>query len=250
MLSDSEKEKIEAQEVFRQEIRSDLEKKQRSSGLWKFLNSAFGIFLLSSVVVGGISFSYKEWKNVKDAEEKLEQKNERNTQIRSRLRAETVVRLGTIHKLKSGAKEYESLNVLLAFWGNAVRTDTSLGFQYYHLNALFSDYKEWTIFELLAELKIYETSPVRDTIDDLFHSLRENANQLTRGINKKDRMRSGAFLDKGKYSPRTRQYSNRQGITSLRPEDLPLVRYYYANPAQEQLMDKIERLLNLLEAAE
>ncbi len=72
MLSESEKEKLRSEEIFRDEVRKSLGTKPKgSSAFWRFLNSSFGIFILSTIVVGGLSFTYKEWQNnVRNARER------------------------------------------------------------------------------------------------------------------------------------------------------------------------------------
>ena len=56
MLSDSDRERLRLEEVFRSEIRSSLEKPQtRGAKIWRFLNSSLGVFLLSAVFVTGLS---------------------------------------------------------------------------------------------------------------------------------------------------------------------------------------------------
>lgn len=45
---------IAFEERIRARLRSELEPRSHDSGLWKFLNSTFGLFLLSSVLVTGI----------------------------------------------------------------------------------------------------------------------------------------------------------------------------------------------------
>ncbi|HCG8254228.1 hypothetical protein [Vibrio atypicus] len=61
-LNDEQKEKLRAEEIFRQEIRQEIESKANKSFL-SFLNSPLGIWLLSTVLVGFLSFSYKTWQD-------------------------------------------------------------------------------------------------------------------------------------------------------------------------------------------
>lgn len=63
-LTEQERERIRAEEVFREEVRATFRDKTPPTlrnRLWKFLNSSFTIFLLSSVVLGGISWQYQRW---------------------------------------------------------------------------------------------------------------------------------------------------------------------------------------------
>lgn len=61
MLSDDERARIHAEEIFRHEVRNGLKKDERQTvrrGAWGFLNSTFGLWFLSTCVVGAISFLY------------------------------------------------------------------------------------------------------------------------------------------------------------------------------------------------
>jgi hypothetical protein len=62
MLSSEEKNRIRAEEVFRQEVRRELSTK-KDGKLLTFLNSALGIWLLSTIVVGLLSWSYTVWRD-------------------------------------------------------------------------------------------------------------------------------------------------------------------------------------------
>ena len=56
-LSDEERARIRAEETFRYEVRESLAE-QGGSRWWAFLNSAFGLWLLGSVSVGVITWSF------------------------------------------------------------------------------------------------------------------------------------------------------------------------------------------------
>jgi hypothetical protein len=66
MLDDNEREKIELEERYRFEIRNKLEEntKNRSpSRLWAFVNSSFGLWLLSAIFISGIGTIYTQVQN-------------------------------------------------------------------------------------------------------------------------------------------------------------------------------------------
>lgn len=62
MLSQTDRDHIRFEEIFRQEVRLEIERKSPrptlKRRLWSFLNSSFGIWILSSFVVGGLTFAY------------------------------------------------------------------------------------------------------------------------------------------------------------------------------------------------
>ena len=60
LLSEDEKARIRAEEAFRAELRQQFSQ-PKASGLWTFLNSAFGLWLLGSVTLGGITFLYQSF---------------------------------------------------------------------------------------------------------------------------------------------------------------------------------------------
>ena len=59
MLSDSEKQRIHKEEAFRAEVRQMIappeKEHQGRTGLWRFDNSPFGLWFLSSVVIVALS---------------------------------------------------------------------------------------------------------------------------------------------------------------------------------------------------
>lgn len=64
LLPERDRERIRAEEIFREEVRTALQKQTPITWrgqIWKFLNSSFAIFLLSSVVLGAISWQYQRW---------------------------------------------------------------------------------------------------------------------------------------------------------------------------------------------
>jgi hypothetical protein len=68
MLEDNDKLRIQLEEEYRREIRERLEAKPaRSSRLWSFLNSAFALWLLSTVVVGMVGFVYERYDRAREA---------------------------------------------------------------------------------------------------------------------------------------------------------------------------------------
>lgn len=63
MLTNEEMERIKSEEIYRDEIRKKLNENEQSSfpkKSWKFINSSFGIWLLSTVVVGLVVYLYND----------------------------------------------------------------------------------------------------------------------------------------------------------------------------------------------
>lgn len=79
MLSEDQMKVIREEEIFREEVRKNIEKKRESEsqkgGLWRFVNSSFGLWLLSSVVLSFLGFSYgyvqDQRRTKRDAQERI-----------------------------------------------------------------------------------------------------------------------------------------------------------------------------------
>ena len=89
MLSRRDKQRIHSEEIYRNEIRQQLDKKEKPSAktkLWTFLNSTFGLWLLSTVAVGFITWSYTEWtKNKTEKSGKAELIRKLDSEITGRI---------------------------------------------------------------------------------------------------------------------------------------------------------------------
>jgi hypothetical protein len=63
VLSEEDRQRIQQEEIFRQEIRRDLERARATSQslghrITRFLNTGLGLWFLTTVAVGLVSFSY------------------------------------------------------------------------------------------------------------------------------------------------------------------------------------------------
>lgn len=69
ILSPEEIEKIKAEEILRNQIRNEFFPKEREkSRILSFFNSSLGIWLLSSVTVGLVTWAYTQWSDSQKAE--------------------------------------------------------------------------------------------------------------------------------------------------------------------------------------
>src|SRR5687768_6390457 len=88
MLTDEERDRIRAEEVFRDEVRKSLDDKRSSRrGVAAVINSPFVIWLLSSVVIGLVSFGYTQCNASREERARTE-----------KLRSELIIRLGRAMK--------------------------------------------------------------------------------------------------------------------------------------------------------
>jgi hypothetical protein len=101
MLTDEEKNRIRAEEIFRQEIRLQIEMASRTpSGwkrLWSMLNSSFALWFLSSVVIAGLTAIVTNYQKRRGEDtQKVDTQKRLNIEIGSRI-AEGLVALHLDH---------------------------------------------------------------------------------------------------------------------------------------------------------
>ncbi len=89
-MTEIKKERITQEEIFRQEIRKEIEDKMAKSSqmgrLWKLLNSSFALWFLSTIVVGVVTFLYSSIT-------RNDEKNDYNREIIRKLNLEISSRL-------------------------------------------------------------------------------------------------------------------------------------------------------------
>jgi hypothetical protein len=163
MLPSGDQLRIREEEMLRFEIRRELagaEKKAASkpTSWWGFLNSTFGVWLLTSVVVGGASFSYRLFSTAID---------------RSRQNSDAIQRLDT--EIAGRLQEWYQLGDLAAV-RNAF--DNARFVEYYQLlvtaperqkseneiPGVFTEYGQRSLMSLLAELHVRVSDAERSDI--------------------------------------------------------------------------------------
>ena len=63
-MTEEDKERIRAEEIFREEVRRDITSRERRSrwqALIGFLNTSFGLWILTTLLVGGALYLYGRW---------------------------------------------------------------------------------------------------------------------------------------------------------------------------------------------
>lgn len=214
---DPNKEKAYNEELARLEAREVFEKSSdnRRSKVWHFLNSSFGLFVLSTIVIGGLSWFYKEWKENQDEDQQEKIQQREDTRTLTRLTEETLVRLTVIEGLDDTIPEYKSKNVLLAFWGSSIRGDKSLNLKYYHLRPLFIEYEKWTLIELLTELSKFADKTVEKDILDTKNVILEDTDNIYGGQFVYAITKDGEKLPPGTLvKPEQSRYENRKYLTN------------------------------------
>lgn len=100
MLRNIDRKRIYQEEIYRYKIRAQLDRtvqKKIKGKIWTFVNSAFFLWFLSSVVVGVISFLYVKWDKQRDLEREQRERaalvEQENVQSVRKLDAEISSRL-------------------------------------------------------------------------------------------------------------------------------------------------------------
>ncbi|MGH9969390.1 MAG: hypothetical protein ACREBG_16540 [Pyrinomonadaceae bacterium] len=75
MLTEEEKKHIYLQEIYRHEVKQELEKqlpkKVERKGIWDVINSIFFLWFMSTVVIGTASFFYTRWEKQREENRRL-----------------------------------------------------------------------------------------------------------------------------------------------------------------------------------
>jgi len=157
MLAEPDKERIRAEEVFRQEVARSLKVPlSRVQKLFTFLNSSLGLWLLSAVFLSGFSAAYSHWRDHREAQIQRERMTEkllieidhRNTAIDGIIDQKSVT--FTQHNFAKGA--LTGVNEVTGKLGE-VR-------DFY---PVFPEYEHRTLYALVTELAGYEPDKGDDT---------------------------------------------------------------------------------------
>lgn len=140
MLTKYEMKKIFEEEKFRKQAREDIENaipKTKSKKVLEFLNSNFGIFILSSILLGGITLLYNNLEA--DAMDKRV-----NKALKDKLKIEINTRVAIINNYKYFLLTGQSEQLFPALFGSKVEG---------RFNS-FTEFKEKTIIELIYQYDI------------------------------------------------------------------------------------------------
>jgi hypothetical protein len=147
MFDDAEKEKIRAEEIFRQEVRKELEaQKQQPRGwkwLWSLANTSFSIWFLSTIVVGFVTWSYSSvQERARSNASKAETVQKLDTELAGRVQGA----LATMQALQRRLEAKAYFETRSATFGEAV---DALG----RANSIYPEYRERSFGSLVLELQ-------------------------------------------------------------------------------------------------
>ena len=167
MLSEEEKAKIRAEEVYRQELRQALERGDRGpfmrEKLWSLLNSSFVLWFLSSIVVTALTASYGVYQRARDDEvRRLELQRRLDTEISGRIAAAVIgLRINRERIRRGDGIEADDVYVLVVSYLDnffVSQADNPRDF------SVYPEYRRRTFRSLLHELS---RITVNSELDDL-----------------------------------------------------------------------------------
>lgn len=71
-LDQNEKDRIRLEEIYRQEVKAAIAANKEENKTIKFLNTPLGLYLLSTILIGALSFSYSKWSEARDVQKQDE----------------------------------------------------------------------------------------------------------------------------------------------------------------------------------
>lgn len=155
MLLEEEKNRIRAEEVFRQEVRREIEagmpKQSRGKLFWSVLNSSFALWFLSSVVIGGLTAAVTMYQ--KSHSERMQKNSIQmrlNTEIGNRISEDLVaLRLDT-KTMESGKVFFESAiyNQAISYLDNKVTNYNNKLLDF----SIYPEYRSRSFRSLIYEL--------------------------------------------------------------------------------------------------
>jgi hypothetical protein len=154
MMNDQDKERIRREEIYRQEVRQEIaESAQRKTfrkRIWAFMNSPLGLWFLSTVAIGMLTWSYSQWQ-ANEAREKEDQQHAR------RLYMEVVMRIKSVGNLLANAQNKEQFFGAMSILDNPTLGNLSF--------SIFPQFRNRSVRSLLWELALLDKAKELDRIE-------------------------------------------------------------------------------------
>jgi hypothetical protein len=172
MLDDTEREKLELEERYRFEIRNKLEestKKEPPSRLWGFMNSSFGLWLLSAIFISGIGTVYTQVQNSRaerlKKEEVIRAEALKTTELIGRLDLEIGYRLSQVqirlYSLRS-VQDPKSIGDVINSLSHSSQGEVF---------PLYPEFSNFSLLALIAELRRHVPTTERKELDQVLADL-------------------------------------------------------------------------------
>jgi hypothetical protein len=151
MLTEEEKTKIKAEEVFRDEVRKSLNTKEKN-GFWTFLNTSLGIWFLSTIMIGLFTYFFNDYNETKKVTNKREDKiKQLDLEIESRISQFWVNLYPLVNQsdstlpLKEGIS-YDTVKVIWEAFKNPPSFNQNI------ITSIYKEYEKRTTISLIIEL--------------------------------------------------------------------------------------------------
>ena len=179
MLTDDEKARIRAEEIFRLEVSRELAaSKPRRSPLeraWAFLNSSLGLWVLSSIVLAALTTAFAHYQsNREEQARKAELERRLDTEISSRISSSLAgLRLDKV-RIEQGERYQPEwiYSTAQSYLDNFFITDPSSRRDF----SVYPDYQNRTFRSLVFELRAAVDSPVRQELTTVLAAYEELLN--------------------------------------------------------------------------
>jgi hypothetical protein len=209
MLTEEEKQRIQLEETYRNEVQKELST-DKKSGFLTFLNSNFGAFILSTVIVGGFSFLYNQHRDKLEKQQITLIKQQQRLDYQRDLRNELVHRLEVIETINDTLYDFQFVDFQLAYWGTTIANDPKIKAQYFNFKSFNEKYDKWSLIRIVDELYLVENDSTHLLIENLRNELNKNYNTVKfLGEQWQDITATGKLLGKGKLDLRQGLYLKR-----------------------------------------
>lgn len=179
MLTQEEKDKIKAEEIFRYEIQKDLKKSNKpKKSIWNFINSAFGLWLLSSVFLGFLTYQYNQWNEGKKTSDR------RSRQVRKldiEIYRRVMILNGEVDHLLSFQPDSTEDDPDRVFSRNLEKSIRKMNSK---TDYVFEDFRKRKLSSLLFELYSLAEDKDRPMLETTFSNV-FRIEQMTSAINKR-----------------------------------------------------------------
>lgn len=151
MLPDDVKHRIRAEEIYREEVRAKLrDPSTAGTRAWAFLNSSFGMWVLTTVLVGLATWGFTAWRDsVTRASERSTVVRRLDTEIATRL-DRFVIRMSHLHSARQFGDALEALD----------RPDDNL-----YASSAYPEYARRSLLSLARELREYVSEKEAPEVD-------------------------------------------------------------------------------------
>lgn len=230
MLTEQEKQKVRLEESYRNEVQKELSKKKKS-GILTFLNSNFGAFILSTVIVGGISFLYNQHRDEIEKQQAMLIKEEQKLNYRNELRNELIHRLNVIETINDTLYDFQFTDLQLSYWGISIANDSKINAQYFNFKSFNEKFDRWSLIRIVDELYLVEDDSSLSLIKNLRDGLNENYRTIKfLGEQWQDITSEGKSLGQGKLDLSQGLYLKKRGNNiNISRTDIPLKRVWINN---------------------